>query len=108
MSQLTIHVNGKPYVVGCEDGQEAHLRSLATILSDKVAELAPNAGQLGETRLMLLGALVLADELGEARTRAAAAEADAGRLREELSKADSRAIAVLEAVASKIESMAAR
>jgi cell division protein ZapA len=108
MSQLTIHVHGKPYVVGCEDGQEAHLRSLAATLSDKVAEIAPDAGQLGETRLMLLGALVLADELVEARARAAAAEADASRLREDLARADNRAIAVLEAVAAKIESMAAK
>ena len=25
MAQLTIEVNGRPYVVGCEDGQEQHL-----------------------------------------------------------------------------------
>jgi cell division protein ZapA len=108
MSQLTIHVNGKPYVVGCDDGQEAHLRALAATLSDKVADLAAGAGQLGETRLMLLGALVLADELAEARARAAAAEAQAARLRDDLAKADSRAVAVLEALAAKIESMASR
>ncbi len=108
MSQLTIHVNGKPYVVGCEDGQEAHLRCLAETLSDKVAELAPGAGQLGETRLMLLGALVLADELGEVRARAVAAEAEIARLRDDLAKADARAIATLEAVAARLETLAAR
>ena len=57
---------------------------------------------------MLLAALVFADELGEADARAQAAEAEANRLREDLAKADSRAVAVLEAVAAKIESMAAR
>lgn len=108
MSQLTINVHGKAYVVGCEDGQEAHLRSLAAKLSEKVAELAKNAGQLGETRLMLLAALVFADGLGEAEARARTAEAEANRLREDLAKADSRAVAVLEAVAAKIESMAAK
>jgi cell division protein ZapA len=108
MSQLTIHVHGKPYVVGCEDGQESHLRALAALLSDTVAELAPGAGQLGETRLMLLGALTLADELSESRARAEKAEADVARLRDHLARADSRAVAVLEAVAAKIESMAGR
>ena len=108
MSQLTIHVHGKPYIVGCEDGQEPHLRSLAALLSDKVAELAPDAGPLGETRLILLGALVLADELSDSRARAEKAEAEAARLREHLVLADSRAIAVLEALAAKIESMATR
>ena len=29
MSQVTIEVNGRPYVVGCEDGQESHLIELA-------------------------------------------------------------------------------
>ena len=108
MSQLTINVHGKSYVVGCEDGQEAHLRSLASKLSEKVADLAENAGQLGETRLMLLAALVFADELGEAESRARIAEKEASRLKDDLAKADSRAVAVLEAVAAKIESMAAR
>jgi cell division protein ZapA len=108
VSQLTIHVHGKPYVVGCEDGQEAHLRSLAALLNDKVAELAPDAGQLGETRLMLLGALVLADELSESLVRAEKAEAEVARLRDHLAQSDLRAVAVLEAVAAKIESMAAR
>ena len=108
MGQLTIHVNGRPYVVGCEDGQEGHLRALAAVLSEKVSQLAPSAGQLGETRLMLLGALVLADELDEARGRAEAAEQQAERLRDDLAKADNRAIAVLEALAAKIESLAAK
>jgi len=108
MSQLTVHVHGKPYVVGCEDGQESHLRSLAALLSDKIGELASGAGQLGETRLMLLGALVLADELSESRARADNAEAEVARLREYLAQADTRAVAVLEALATKIESMAAR
>jgi cell division protein ZapA len=108
MAQLTIHVNGRPYVVGCEDGQEPHLRSLAEIVDDKVTNLAPAAGQLGETRLMLLGALMLADELAEARRLAAAAQSEAARLREDLARADARAVSVLEAVAAKIESLAAR
>jgi cell division protein ZapA len=108
MSQLTIHVHGKPYVVGCDDGQEPHLRSLAALLSDKVSELAPDAGQLGETRLMLLGALVLADELSQSRLRAETAEAEASRLRDYLAQADARAVTLLEAIAAKIESMAGR
>lgn len=108
MSQLTIHVHGKPYVVGCEDGQEAHLRSLAFLLSEKLAAVAPDAAQLGETRIMLLAALVVADELGDALKRAENAEAEVVRLRDEIARADNRAISVLEAVAAKIESMAAR
>ena len=29
MGQVTVNVNGRPYVVGCEDGQEGHVERLA-------------------------------------------------------------------------------
>ena len=59
MAQLTLEVNGKPYTIGCEDGQEAHVRSLAVIIDARVREIAPDAGAMGETRLILLSALML-------------------------------------------------
>jgi len=108
MAQLTIHVNSKPYVVGCDDGEEPHLRSLAALIDAKVKAVGADAVQLGETRLMLLGALVLADELSAATTRLAQAEADVARLREALDSADAHAVAAIEAAAQKIEAMASR
>ena len=106
MAQLTIEVNGKSYVVGCEDGQEDHLRSLAVLIDAKMREMAPGAGQLGETRLMLLGALMIADERGDAKAEFAGAQARIHELEDELARADVRAAAALEAAAQKLEAMA--
>ena len=106
MAQLTVHVNAKPYVVGCEDGEEAHLRALAAGIDAKAREAAPGAGQLGETRIMLLAALVLADELSEATARVAAAEGQLATLEDERRRADAKAVAALEAAVQKIEAMA--
>ena len=50
MAQLTIQVNGRPYLVGCEDGQENHLRELAKLFDAHVRQLTGEIGQLGETR----------------------------------------------------------
>ena len=108
MAQVTIEINGKPYAVGCEDGQESHLRSIATLIDAKVREVAPGAGQVGETRMMLLGALLIADELGELKSRMAAAEARALDLEDQLTRADERAVQALEAAAQKIETLATR
>ena len=109
MAQLTLQINGKPYVVGCEDGQERHLQTLGALVDAKVSEVGSGgAAGLGDTRLMLMGALVLADELTSAQTRLIAAEAEVERLRSELSRADGRAVAALEAAALKIEAMASR
>jgi cell division protein ZapA len=107
MAQMTIHVNAKPYVVGCEDGEEAHLRALAALLDAKVRDAAAGAGQLGETRIMLLGALVLADELSDAEKKLAAAEGKIAVLEDEHRRAEARAVAALEAAAHKLEAMAA-
>ena len=107
MGQLTIHINGKPYLVGCEDGEESRLEALAAEFDAKVRSLGAGTA-LGETRLMLMGALLLADEAVAMTERLAAAEAEVARLRAQLEAADSRAIAAIEAAARKIESLAAR
>ncbi len=107
MGQLTIHINGKPYLVGCEDGEEKRLVALAAEFDAKVRSLGAGAA-LGETRLMLMGALLLADEAVGMSERLAAAEAEIARLRAQLEAADSRAVAAVEAAARKIESLAAR
>ena len=108
MAQLTLQINGKPYVVGCEDGQERHLQALGALVDAKVSEGGAGGAGLGDTRLMLMGALILADELTSAETRLAVAEAEVERLKNELGRADNRAVAALEAAALKIEAMASR
>jgi len=106
MAQLTIQVNAKPYVVGCEDGEEAHLVALAALLDEKARGAAAGAGQVGETRVMLLGALILADDLVEAKAALAAAQGRVAALEEEQRRAEERTVAALEAAAHKLEAMA--
>ncbi len=108
MAQVTVQVNGKPYAVGCEDGQESHVRGLALLLDAKVREIAPDAGQLGETRLMLLGALMIADEVDGLNKKLAAAEAKALELTATVDEIESRAIVALDAASQKLEAIAAR
>ena len=46
MAQLTIEVNGRPYTVGCEDGQERHLEDLARHFDRQVRQVSQEVGQL--------------------------------------------------------------
>ena len=108
MAQLTLEINGKPYTVGCEDGQEAHVRSLAEIIDARVREIAPDAGAMGETRLILLGALMLADEVSSLKGRLAGALSRAELAERTLEQSDEKAVAALDAAAQKIEAMASR
>ena len=69
MAQVEVTVNGRTYVVACEDGEEAHLEELAEYLNGQVKELAESLGQVGEARLILMAGLLLADELFDAVAR---------------------------------------
>ncbi len=66
MGQVTVPVNGRSFTIGCEDGQEIRIRRLAQYVDAKVGEFVASAGQVGEARLLLLAALVIADELSDA------------------------------------------
>lgn len=106
MAQLTIDVNGRSYAVGCEDGQEAHLRALAAQIDAQVRQVSAEVGPLGETRLLLMAALMLADELSAAKGRTGALEAEIAHLRDGHSRVEEAAVAALIAAAEKIEGLA--
>ena len=105
MAQISVEVNGRPYAVGCEDGQEAHLLDLARLFDHQVRQVSQDMGQLGDTRLFLMGALLLADELADARARLVALKADLDRAQAERSRAETRAVSALEAAARRIEKL---
>lgn len=106
MAQLAIDINGRPYTVGCEDGQEAHLLEIAQLFDKYVRQVGQDVGQLGETRLFLMGALLLADELSDIKLRFAHAQAELSRLQAAQSSVERRAVEALEAAATKIEGLA--
>jgi len=62
-------------------------------------------GQLGDTRLFLMGALLLADELADARSRLAAMQAEMGRVQTDRARIETRAVAALEGAAKRIEKL---
>jgi cell division protein ZapA len=66
MGQVVVKVNGREFQLTCTDGQEARIRRLAQYVDAKVGEFTKTVGQVGEARLILLAALVIADELSDA------------------------------------------
>lgn len=107
MAQVTIHVNGKSYTIGCEDGQEHHLTHLASLFDRQVRQVSHDVGQLGETRLFLMGALLLADELSDTKLRLAQTQAELSRAHSDRSRVERRAVSALESAARRIEQLAA-
>jgi cell division protein ZapA len=62
MPLVNVMVNGRAYTIACDDGEEQHLRELAGHVDAKVRELLSSVGQVGESRLLLMAALLIADE----------------------------------------------
>ena len=75
MSNVSVTIGGKPYAVACAAGEERHIELLGGMIDAKLQGLANLAGQ-SEARTLLFAALLLADELHEARSAAERASAD--------------------------------
>lgn len=106
MAQLAIEINGRPYTVGCEDGQEARLLEIAKLFDNYVRQVGQDVGQLGETRLFLMGALLLADELSDIKLRFAGVQAELASVSADQAQVEQRAVQALESAAAKIEGLA--
>lgn len=76
MGLINVSLNGRPYDIACDDGQEEHVALLAKMLNDRVTALAETVGQVGESRLMLMAGLLVTDELVEAHAELQRLEGD--------------------------------
>ena len=101
MATVTVEINGRPYAVGCADGQEERVRILAKQFDVHVRQVAGDVGHVGDIRLFLMAALVLADELHEVRMNAGATPTSAGA-----TASDAGVAEALNAVAARIEKIA--
>ena len=89
MSHVNVTINGRQYRMACEDGQEEHLRSLAEDLERRIVEMRGSFGEIGDMRLTVMAALMLADELSEARGKLGRAQAEVASYKDvELTAAD--------------------
>jgi cell division protein ZapA len=70
MGQVAIPLNGKSYRFVCGDGEEARILALGEYLRSKLDALGHGAGRPGDDRMLVMAALLIADELFDARTSA--------------------------------------
>jgi cell division protein ZapA len=112
MSQVNVTINGREYRMACEDGQEGHLMKLAQLLDARIDQLRGSFGEIGDTRLTVMAALTVADELAEAGRKQRQLEEEITALQDARVVSGERAqatqaaiVAALNAAAERIESM---
>ena len=80
MADVLVEIDGKKYRMACEDGQEEHLLALANRFNKTVLDLKGDFGQVGDNRLVVMAAIAVLDELGEAEKRIDSLKADIAEL----------------------------
>ena len=91
MAEVTVDVAGRSYRMGCGEGEEAHIESLAAVLYAEAQALQHQFGQMPEGRLLMMTALMIADRLSEAEKKTRRAErklAEAENLAESRTRPD--------------------
>ena len=83
MPQVILQINGRNYTLQCGEGQEEHLRRLARMVDDEIADIRDKIGPLGEIRLLIMASLMLADQVVELRQQLQDLSAELEHLRQQ-------------------------
>ena len=108
MAQVNVTINGRQFRMACEDGQEGHLQQLARELDERIVALRGQFGEIGDARLTVMAALMVADELAEANKKFKRLEADHAALQDARGTASERAQATQAAIATAFNTAAER
>ncbi|MCB1592726.1 MAG: cell division protein ZapA [Alphaproteobacteria bacterium] len=63
MSEVTVVIGGKGYSLSCDQGQEERLRDLSAYVDSRLTDIGKAGAANNEAHLLVLTALVLADEI---------------------------------------------
>ena len=108
MAQIVATIAGRQFRLACEDGQEEHLQELAKDIDQRIISLRRKFGEIGDTRLTVMAALMVADELAEMIQKMRLLEEDIASLQDARLVASDRARAASDAVIGAFNSAAER
>lgn len=115
MPLVNVMVNNRAYTIACDEGEEEHLRELAGHVDHKVRELLGSVGQVGDQRLLLMAALLIADEHHDAASQLQQRTEELGELTgnhgvvaQRLAESEAVAADALEAAIKRVEDIAGR
>jgi cell division protein ZapA len=108
MPHVSVTINGRQYRMACDDGQEHHLARLAHDLDQRIAKLRASFGEIGDMRLTVMAALLMADELFEAGQRMRRFEEEFRAMQDARVIASDRDVKMQTAIANAFNSAAER
>lgn len=67
MAEVNISISGRNFGVACDDGQEERVRELGRYIDERLKDISRSGAAASGTHLLVLTALVLADEIFDLR-----------------------------------------
>ena len=98
---VAITIAGRSYEIACDEGQEQTLKALSVEIDKRAQTLLKAIGPTSDTRLLVMVALTLVDDLHEARGQPPVVAAVSAP-----DESDARIAAALDKLAGRIESIA--
>ncbi|GAB4235097.1 MAG: cell division protein ZapA [Methyloligellaceae bacterium] len=105
MGQVAITLNGRTYRLECDDGEEQHLLRLSELIGRHIEDLKQKFGQIGDDRLMLMAALMIADDYWEVRSKLDEIEQEKLSADEIIRNAQASVAGQIEEAAQRIEAL---
>jgi len=69
MPQVTLRINGYSYTIGCKEGEESHLEAMGAEVTRRIEGVRLAAGPSGEARMLVMAALLMADDIFDLRAK---------------------------------------
>ncbi len=108
MPHVSVTIAGRVYRKAWDEGQEEHLLGLARDLDQRIEQLRGGFGEIGDMRLTVMAALMVADELAEARRRIRDLESELEGAREARAALDERMEAAEQGIVGALNQAAER
>lgn len=106
MAEVSVTIHGKVYGIACDDGQERRVQELGKYVDARLREIAGSGAATNESHLLVLTALVLADEIFDMKMAPQQAQI---QQEERLDEEDERMIVdAINHLAARIDSVADR
>ena len=108
MGTVNATIAGRQFRLACEDGQEEHLQALAADIDSRITDLRKRFGEIGDTRLTVMAALMVADENTDVTRKLRRLEEEVAALQDARMVSSDRARAASDAVIGAFNSAAER
>ncbi|MCD8497876.1 MAG: cell division protein ZapA [Alphaproteobacteria bacterium] len=107
MAEVSVNINGRKYGMECDDGQEGRVVDLGQYVDHKVKQIAAAGAAAGESHLLVLTSLMLADEVMELKKHVANGNAPEGGIATSVED-EALIVNAIDHLAGRIEAIAAK